>query len=80
MRREVFMAAFRTEDGGAFSVMSPDVPAAISQGDDLDTALLKAIVLEETLQPPSLLPVHRRSPCRFASLLLDPSDTRRVRR
>ncbi len=55
MARAVFMAAFHPEDDGGFSVTFPDVPAAITQGDDFEAALLNAIdaletVLEEMLE------------------------------
>lgn len=55
MARAVFMAAFQPEDDGGFSVTFPDVPAAITQGDNFEAALLNAIdaletVLEEMLQ------------------------------
>jgi predicted RNase H-like HicB family nuclease len=61
MARAVFMAAFQPEDDGGFSVTFPDVPAAITQGDDFEAALLNAIdaletVLEETLERGESLP------------------------
>lgn len=61
MARAVFMAAFQPEEDGGFSVTFPDMPAAITQGDDFETALLNAIdsletVLEEMLESGETLP------------------------
>ena len=55
MARAVFMAAFQPENDGGFSVTFPEVPAAITQGDDFEAALLNAIdaletVLEEMIE------------------------------
>ncbi len=49
MPRAVFMAAFRTEDDGGFSVTFPDVPAAITQGENFDSALLNAVDALQTV-------------------------------
>jgi predicted RNase H-like HicB family nuclease len=49
MARAVFMAAFKPEANGGFSVTFPDVPAAITQGDDFQAALLNAIDAVETV-------------------------------
>lgn len=61
MARAVFIAAFQPEADGGFSVTFPDVPAAITQGDDFEAALLNAIdaletVLAETLERGEPLP------------------------
>lgn len=61
MGRAVFTAAFQPEDDGGYSVTFPDVPAAITQGDDFESALLNAIdvietVLEEMLERGESLP------------------------
>ena len=66
MPRAVFMAAFHPEDDGGFSVTFPDVPAAITQGETFDNALLNAVdalqtvlgdAIERGLTPPE--PSHR---------------------
>ncbi len=68
MPRAVFMAAFRPEDDGGFSVTFPDVPGAITQGEDFESALLNAVdalqtvlgdALERGLAPPE--PSHREA-------------------
>jgi len=49
MPRAVFIAAFRPEDDGGFSVTFPDVPAAITQGETFDSALLNAVDALQTV-------------------------------
>lgn len=49
--RAVYFAAFQPQHGGGFTVTFPDVPAAITQGEDFESAMLSAIdVLETVLQ------------------------------
>ena len=62
MARAVVMAAFQPEDDGGFSVTFPEIPEAITQGDNFGDALLNAIdaletVLEEKFERGEPLPL-----------------------
>lgn len=66
MARAVFMAEFQPEDEGGFSVTFPEVPDAITQGDDFGDALLNAIdvletVLEERFERGEPLPLSNHA-------------------
>lgn len=51
MFRTIYFASFQPQDEGGFTVTFPDVPAAITQGDDFESAMLSAVdVLETVLQ------------------------------